>query len=375
MHRAARRGQESSAQDYGKALLNAMAAVGRYRENTGAVTLSANKRLLKERLEAIMECKGRSKGIKILTAALTLCVILGAAFIGVYKLGIAAGSAQTAAPSGTPPDVNGMSSDTIEAQPDTSEAQQDAVDTDARPELGRDEASDELEEKREKKWEEAQTTEYAAAGVTMDGKDYYYQGQLVNIFLDIRADRSFYTLDLNPAGTVNIKIIRDADNKILDVAYMTEAEAAELLEDIGDDEENPDDEDLQETGKGRIWHPHLIPIDLETMAEGEIVWLGDYTLSDGDRLWYAVTAETGNRLQVGFARPGDESLNEIYHSVSNQRQEDGTLECIASITCKPPAEPGTYRLFLRAPEGALENVKGSVSIGYKAEAEDYGQVP
>ncbi len=356
-------------------MLNAMAAVGRYRENTGAVTLSANKRLLKERLEAIMECKGRSKGIKILTAALTLCVILGAAFIVVYKLGIAAGSAQTAAPSGTPPDVNGMSSDTIEAQPDTSEAQQDAVDTDARPELGRDEASDELEEKREKKWEEAQTTEYAAAGVTMDGKDYYYQGQLVNIFLDIRADRSFYTLDLNPAGTVNIKIIRDADNKILDVAYMTEAEAAELLEDIGDDEENPDDEDLQETGKGRIWHPHLIPIDLETMAEGEIVWLGDYTLSDGDRLWYAVTAETGNRLQVGFARPGDESLNEIYHSVSNQRQEDGTLECIASITCKPPAEPGTYRLFLRAPEGALENVKGSVSIGYKAEAEDYGQVP
>ena len=61
--------------------------------------------------------------------------------------------------------------------------------------------------------------------------------------------------------------------------------------------------------------------------------------------------------------------------MSNQRQEDGTLECIASITCKPPAEPGTYRLFLRAPEGALENVKGSVSIGYKAEAEDYGQVP
>ncbi len=369
---------ESSAQDYGKALLNAMAAVGRYRENTGAVTLSANKRLLKERLEAIMECKGRSKGIKILTAALTLCVVLGAAFIGVYKLGTAAGSAQTVAPSGTPPDVNGMSSDTIEGQqdasevqPDRSEAQQDAVDTDARPELGRDEASDELEEKQEKEWAEAQTAEYAAAGVTMDGKDYYYQGQLVNIFLDIRADRSFYTLDLNPAGTVNIKIIRDADNKITDVAYMNEAEAGELLEDIGDDEENPDDEDLQETGGGRIWHPHLIPIDLETMAEGEIVWLGDYTLSDGDRLWYAVTAETGNRLQVGFAEPGDESLNEVYHSVSNQRQEDGTLECIASITCRPPAEPVTYRLFLRAPEGALGNVKGSISIGYKAEAEDY----
>ena len=66
----------------------------------------------------------------------------------------------------------------------------------------------------------------------MDGKDYYYQGQLVNIFLDIRANKSFYTLNMNPAGTVNIKITRNADNKITSVAYMTEAEAAELLDDM-----------------------------------------------------------------------------------------------------------------------------------------------
>ena len=97
-----------------------------------------------------------------------------------------------------------------------------------------DDAFDELEEKREKEWEEAQAAEYGAAGVTLDGKEYYYQGQLVGIFLDIRPNKSFYTLNRNPAGTVNIKIIRDAENRITGVAYMTDAEVTELLEDMED---------------------------------------------------------------------------------------------------------------------------------------------
>jgi len=95
--------------------------------------------------------------------------------------------------------------------------------------LGRDEAFDELKEKREKVWTKAQAAEYQAAGITMDGRDYYYAGELVNIFMDIRSDKSFCTLNMNPEGTVNIKIIRDADNKITGVTYMTEIEVAELL--------------------------------------------------------------------------------------------------------------------------------------------------
>ncbi len=94
--------------------------------------------------------------------------------------------------------------------------------------LDKNDAFDELEDKKEKEWEAAQKAEYQAVDVTMDGKDYYYKGQLVNIFLDIRANKSLYTLDTNPAGTVNIKIIRDADNKITSVAYMTEAEVTQL---------------------------------------------------------------------------------------------------------------------------------------------------
>ena len=62
----------------------------------------------------------------------------------------------------------------------------------------------------------------------------YYQGQLVNIFLDIRKEGSFYTLNMNPEGTVNIKITRDANGNITGAAYMTEAEVAELFGDMDD---------------------------------------------------------------------------------------------------------------------------------------------
>lgn len=229
--------------------------------------------------------------------------------------------------------------------------------------LNRGEEFDELKEKQEKEWAEAQAAEYWAVGITMDGKDYYYAGQLVNIFLDIRPNKSVYTLNTNPQGTVNIKIVRDSDNAITSVAYMSEAEVTELLEDMSDN-----DDDWQESVRGKVWHPQVIPVNLETMTNGEIVWLGEYTLSDGDRIWYNVSAETGNGLQVGFVKPRDTHLNTTYYSVKNLRQEDETLECTASFTVKPPVKPGTYKLFLRATDGVLGNVTGSISIGFAAKA-------
>ena len=74
-----------------------------------------------------------------------------------------------------------------------------------------------------------------AVGVTTNGKNYFYQGQPVHIFLDVvRPDRSLYTLQINPAGTVNIKIVRNEENAITGVAYMTDAEVTELLGDLDD---------------------------------------------------------------------------------------------------------------------------------------------
>ena len=81
--------ESGSVQDYGKTLLDAMAGVGRYKENLGTVTLSGNKKLLKERIKAIMNFKRKSTAIRFLTGVLTLCVVFGAAFVGVYPVAAA----------------------------------------------------------------------------------------------------------------------------------------------------------------------------------------------------------------------------------------------------------------------------------------------
>ena len=317
-----------NAQEYGNTLLDAMAAVGRYKENLGAVTLSENKQLLKERLGAIMKFKEQSRTVKMLTFALTLCVLLGAAFVGVFP--VAAATDRTTRKPQVAVDKTPTQGNTSTSSKDYATQAERYYEADSLPlfeitfprldentqkkwlekfyadedfaffsvavcwidtnsalftdfaekayddeemaffsilidcmdeaelelwldraledgnwafqsmlfdKLNRGEEFDELNEKQEKEWAEAQTAEYRAVGVTMDGKDYYYQGQLVNIFLDIRPNKSVYTLNMNPKGTVNIKIVRDAENKITGVSYMTEAEVTELLEDMSD----PDD--------------------------------------------------------------------------------------------------------------------------------------
>ncbi len=302
-----------SGQDYGKTLLDAMAAVGRYKENFGAVTLSGKKRLLKERLNAIMNYKEKSMGIRFFTGVLTMCMIFGAAFVGVYSTAAASGqssgkslvsgkqnSAQVGNGGQNSKDyasqaeryyeadslplfaitfprldesaqrkwleklyadgdfaffsvaVRGLGADSSLPVDFAEKAYADeemaffstVADCMGKTELefwldraledGKWDFQSVLFDKlgRDSEFEEAQTEEYRAAGVTIDGKNYYYQGQLVNILMDIRANASFYVLDMNPAGTVNIRINRDADNKIISVTYMTETEVSELLGDM-----------------------------------------------------------------------------------------------------------------------------------------------
>ena len=322
----------NNAQSYGKTLLDAMAAVGKYQENPGVATLSENKQLLKERLDAIMNFKKKSKLTGLLMSALTLCMIFIAAFIGVYPVAAASGqiledpqalkiNEKTTLPvqeeinthyetystqakqfyeKGSLPlfasifpkldettqktwleqfyadsdipffsvAVNGLSTSSSLFTYFAEKAYVDEeiaffstlTDCMAETELERwldraleDEnwsfqsmlfdklkGENEYYNELEKKHENAQKAEYQAIGVTMDGKNYYYHEQLVNIFLDIRINNSYYTLNMNPAGTVNIKVIRDANDKITGVAYMTEAEVTELLKDMND----PDDKEM-----------------------------------------------------------------------------------------------------------------------------------
>ena len=374
------------AADYGETLLNAMTAGGTYREPLAAVTMSANKELLKERLGAIMNCKKRTKAMGMVAAGLTVCVALGAFFIGVYpasarepdragmivtdsvegnvlpekdKAAVAQNMLEAADSDGISTRkkenaVSGKSSEKEGAGQGKTEVSKEAASAEAEKyyeanslpqfyiafgeldekeqemwldriyadgnhpffsvsvkrlgadsplvqtfarrfyedddvaffsiladetmmseetlegwldqalsdqkwnfqsmlydKLNRGEEKDELEKALEEERREA----YRSVGVTWNGKNCYYEGQLVNIFLDIRMpNQSFYTLDMNPAGTVNIRIIRAADGQVTGVAYMTEAEVKELLGDMygggEEDSEAATDDRKGKTGIG-----------------------------------------------------------------------------------------------------------------------------
>lgn len=426
----------SRAQDYGRTLLEAMAAVGRDQKHFGAVTLSENKQLLKERLGAIMKFEQKSAAIRLLTGVLTVCVMCAAVFIcptaalsrqpsggfpGWHKSPVTALPRRDYAAqieryyeAGSLPllqitfsrlDESGqrrwlekaytdadIASFSVEVRglaigaPLIAEFAERAYEdgeiaffstladcmTTEELELWLDRAledgawsfqsvlfdrldkDDEWDERKEE-WEEAQRAEYQAAGVTMTGKDYYYQGQLVNIFLDIRSNQSFYTLNLNPAGTVNVKIVRDGNDRITGAAPMTEAEVTQLLGDMGDDGE----------AAAGLWRPQVVPVDAKAVRAGETIFLGEYTLSQGDRIQYDISAKTGRGMRVYFARDGEENV--ACWSVHNLRQPGEPLKCVADFTVGAAAEsqagPGTYGLYLQASDSALGEVQGSISIG------------
>ena len=197
------------------------------------------------------------------------------------------------------------------------------------------------------KWAEEEkrlTEEYAVHGVIrQDGKNYYYQGRLVYIFLDRGADGGLYTLNMNPKGTANIKIVRDKSGKITGVTELTREEIKALF-----------GIDLKE-----------IPVELDSVKDGEYIWLGTYTMNEGDTVSYDISAEKGDQMSVGFAKPGDKRPSTVYKTITNRR-EDGKLKISSGpMDWESPLEPGEYSLFVHAPSGKLENVSGQIFLREK----------
>lgn len=153
----------------------------------------------------------------------------------------------------------------------------------------------EEKEQWEEELEKTQTEEYRKAGVIKEGKEYYYQGQLVNIFLDMRPDNAFYTLSINPAGTVNVKILRGENGQITGAAYLSEEEFAEMFgDDFGEDEEKEEAKTYPRTmyvnclvckvreGAGEEYKI------VGMMAEEEAVTVLGITEGSGNRYWYKI---------------------------------------------------------------------------------------
>lgn len=207
--------------------------------------------------------------------------------------------------------------------------------------LDRDWEKAALQEELDRQREE----EYRSIGITTNGKLRYYQGQLVNVFLDMQQpDKAFYLLDMNPDGTVNVKIVRDEDGKIQGAAYMTDAEVKALF---GDNEE----EDI------------MVPISIASVEDKEFIWLGTYELEPGDTISYRLSAKEGERLDVGFAKAGETNPDTVYCHISNKRQNNSKLEIVSdNMVWGDIPGTGIYSLYVHTRGGNLKNVTGSVRI-------------
>ncbi len=401
---------------YGDTLLRALESGGGYRAAPGAVSLGENAELLKERLTAIMNFKRPSRWTALLSLALAAALTTGAAAAGAYT-----GPAKRDASAGKEKDLlaasasvgasGSVSSGTLSrwsallAERSYEEGDVAAFST-AVPFLSREEQAAFLErayedgssaffsvlvnhldwdeatldawtaraakenaalcsillkaldrdgelEALEKELEAKQVEEYKAAGITREGGGYYYQGKLVRVFLDLRFDASCVTLEMNPGGVLDIKVERDADGGIQSVRNLDAVEVAELFGDLNDPEEEPGGISI------------TIPVEETWMRGGSWMHLGEYLLSEGDRIQYDVTAETGERMTVCFGDMEHSPEDVTYYSVSSKRA-DGELRCAADFVFDGAAvKPGVYRLFLHAPEGDLGNLTGSITLALK----------
>ncbi len=210
--------------------------------------------------------------------------------------------------------------------------------------------------------------EYRSYGITKNGKEYRYQGRLVRIFLDLEGNNSFYTLERDPHGEVDVKVTRGGDGRIVTVEEMSREEAAELLEDWSDPDDGMEEEkkEVKEDHSlevaGANWQTRLIPVEAETLAAGGTLWLGTFAIDRGDRVAYQVTAGTGEWLTVGFARAGEEDSEVTYQTVSHPRTGGELRIETGLMTWESPLEPGEYSLFVRAESGPLGGVAGKIIV-------------
>lgn len=395
---------------YGDTLLQALEAGGGYRAAQGTVTLGEHAEYMKERLTAIMNYKIPSKWTALLSLLLAAALTTGAAAAGAYtgpanrnaagkNTALPAASARASAAS-TPGESLRLHSALLAEQ--AYEDGDAAAFSIAIPFLGEEARREWLErayedgnsaffsilvnhldwdedmlnawtaraikenavlcsillkalnldrelEALEEELEAKQAADYKAAGITREGRVYYYQGKPVRVFLDARPDASCVTLDMNPQGLLDLKVERGADGGIQLVRELTETEVQELFGDLESPEDSP---------------AVVVPVDQDSLYENTWCWLGEFTLSEGDRIRYDVSAETGNRMSIGFVGLEHSPEDRSYYTVSNWR-ENGVLRCTADFAVDgEAAKPGRYRLFLHAPEG-LGNVRGSITLDLK----------
>ena len=199
--------------EYGDTLISFLQSNNLYKSSLASVTLTEGAEQLKERLGAIMKFKKKSKGIIAITAIFSVLVCVCFFVTGAYAASPATNNNLVLKDNGKPNEVS------IKTESDRN--------------------IKETENKTEKT-ENQYSTEYAQHGITVTDGIYYYHGERVRIFMDLRMNGSFENFIFDNEGSIDLRVLRDKNNSITNVEYLTESEADELLYDM--DEYSPDNQ-------------------------------------------------------------------------------------------------------------------------------------
>lgn len=74
--------------------------------------------------------------------------------------------------------------------------------------------------------------DYAGCGITKKNGSYYYRGDRVRIFMDLRADGSFVIFHYDQKGTIDLRLKRAEDGSIFKVEGIMPEEADEIREEL-----------------------------------------------------------------------------------------------------------------------------------------------
>ena len=204
---------DKARREYGDTLISFLQSNNLYKSSLASVTLTEGAEQLKERLGAIMKFKKKSKGIIAITSIFSVLVCVCFFVTGAYAASPATNNNLVLKDNGKPNEVS------IKTESDRN--------------------IKETENKTEKT-ENQYSTEYAQHGITVTDGIYYYHGERVRIFMDLRMNGSFENFIFDNEGSIDLRVLRDKNNSITNVEYLTESEADELLYYM--DEYSPDNQ-------------------------------------------------------------------------------------------------------------------------------------
>lgn len=102
------------------------------------------------------------------------------------------------------------------------------------------------------KVETSYENEYALWGIERKDGAYYYNNERLRIFMDLRANNSFVHFNYDKLGTNDLRLLREQNGSIIKAEYLSQIEADEILADLDTTYSNTVTEDVRRLSKEMV---------------------------------------------------------------------------------------------------------------------------